>query len=85
MAGRFLIRVDYRNGGFLYLKREYRERRLFAKTDRKMWLMVPDPDDATRFWTLDAAEGVAVLLAATEFKDMFVTVREWDGNRFKYP
>lgn len=84
MAGRFVIRVDYRNGGFHYLTRDYNRTIGKVKT-RRMWLMVQEPKDATRFWTRDAAEAAAFTLAATEYKDYFLSVREWDGDRFKKP
>jgi hypothetical protein len=84
MAGRFLVRRDYRDGTFLYLKRNVARRSFFGKSAG--WNGVRDPQDATRFWTRDAAERVAFLLAVQDLGlDYSYTVREWDGSLWKKP
>jgi len=75
-----VIRVDYRNGGFHYLCRNYKKNRLV----KLMWLMVAGAKDATKFWNRDTAESMAVLYAATH-PEADVSVREWDGDQFKTP
>lgn len=85
MAGRFVIRVDYHNGGFIYLSRDFGRTGSILNRTRKMWLRVTGPAATTRFWTREAAEGAAFVLTSTECKGHFVTVREWDGNTFRNP
>lgn len=87
MAGRFVIRVDYSNGGFHYLVREgwIRKSLFIGKKAREMWLMVVEPKDATRFWKRETAESAALVLAALDKMNHKYSVREWDGNRERNP
>lgn len=82
MAGRFVIRRDHRNGTFVYLARNYKNRSVVQQE----WTIVTTPGQATRFWNRDSAEAAIFVLAVKDLEWGYsYSVREWDGSSHRNP